>query len=203
MLRIAVDIGGTFTDVVGFNEETGQLLLGKSMSTPRNLVEGIFTAIGESGSALPETALLIHGSTVVINAVLERKGARTALITTRGFRDSYEIGRVNRPDSFNLRFRKHQPLIPAELRFEVDERIDAQGDVLIKFNEQEAHALARSLAESDVESIAILFLHSYRNPAHEQHMGQILGEIAPRAYVTASYRCRANTVNSNAARRSP
>ena len=113
MLRIAVDIGGTFTDVVGFNEETGQLLLGKSMSTPRNLVEGIFTAIGESGSALPETALLIHGSTVVINAVLERKGARTALITTRGFRDSYEIGRVNRPDSFNLRFRKHQPLIPA------------------------------------------------------------------------------------------
>ena len=97
MIRITVDIGGTFTDVVGFDEETGQLLLGKSMSTPQNLVTGIFDAIAGSGSSLPETSLLIHGSTVVINAVLERKGARTALITTKGFRDSYEIGRVNRP----------------------------------------------------------------------------------------------------------
>ena len=150
MLRIAVDIGGTFTDVVGFNEETGQLSLGKAMSTPRNLVEGIFSAIGGSGSSLAETSLLIHGSTVVINAVVERKGARTALITTKGFRDSYEIGRVNRPDSFNLHFRKHQPLIPAELRFEIEERIDAQGEVLIAFNERQARDLARSLAELDV-----------------------------------------------------
>jgi N-methylhydantoinase A len=187
MLRIAVDIGGTFTDVVGFNEETGQLSLGKAMSTPHNLVEGIFSAIGGSGSSLAETSLLIHGSTVVINAVVERKGACTALITTKGFRDSYEIGRVNRPDSFNLHFRKHQPLIPAELRFEIEERIDAQGEVLIAFNERQAHDLARSLAESDVESVAILFLHSYRNPAHEQRMRQILGELAPRLYATASH----------------
>ena len=94
MIRITVDIGGTFTDVVGFDEETGQLLLGKSMSTPQNLVTGIFDAIAGSGSSLPETSLLIHGSTVVINAVLERKGARTALITTKGFRDSLR----DRPD---------------------------------------------------------------------------------------------------------
>ena len=112
MFRITVDIGGTFTDVVGFNEQTGEILLGKSMSTPRNLVEGIFDAIRESGASLPDASLLIHGSTVVINAVLERKGAKTALITTDGFRDSYEIGRVNRPDSFNLQFRKHEPLVP-------------------------------------------------------------------------------------------
>jgi N-methylhydantoinase A len=187
MLRIAVDIGGTFTDVVGFNEETGELLLGKSMSTPRNLVDGIFAAINESGSSLPQTSLLIHGSTVVINAILERKGARTALITTKGFRDSYEIGRVNRPDSFNLHFRKHDPLIPAELCFEIEERIDAQGEILIPFNEQEARALARCLAGSEIEAIAILFLHSYRNPAHEQRMAQILSETAPKIYVTPSY----------------
>jgi N-methylhydantoinase A len=187
MLRIAVDIGGTFTDVVGFNEGTGELLLGKSMSTPRNLVDGIFAAINESGSSLPQTSLLIHGSTVVINAILERKGARTALITTKGFRDSYEIGRVNRPDSFNLHFRKHDPLIPAELCFEIEERIDAQGEILIPFNEQEARALARCLAGSEIEAIAILFLHSYRNPAHEQRMAQILSETAPKIYVTPSY----------------
>lgn len=187
MLRITVDIGGTFTDVVGFDEATGELLLGKSSSTPRNLVDGIFAAIDVSRSSLPQTALLIHGSTVVINAVLERKGARTALITTEGFRDSYEIGRVNRPDSFNLHFRKHEPLIPAELRFEIEERIDPQGAVLIPFNEKQAVALAQSLAKSDIEAVAILFLHSYRNPDHEARMAKILAEYAPHLYVTASH----------------
>lgn len=103
MQRITVDIGGTFTDVVGFDEDSGELLLGKSSSTPQNLVEGIFAGINESGSSLPDTTLLIHGSTVVINAVLERKGAKTALITTQGFSDIYEIGRVNRPAAINPR----------------------------------------------------------------------------------------------------
>ena len=135
MQRITVDIGGTFTDVVGFDEESGALLLGKSSSTPQNLVDGIFAGVTESGSSLPDTTLLIHGSTVVINAVLERKGAKTALITSQGFADIYEFGRVNRPDSFNLLFRKHRPLIPAELRFEVEERMDPQGAALIPFNE--------------------------------------------------------------------
>jgi N-methylhydantoinase A len=185
--RITVDIGGTFTDVVGFDEETGLLLLGKSSSTPRNLVDGIFTAIEKSGSSLPDTSLLIHGSTVVINAVLERKGARTALITTKGFRDIYEIGRVNRPDSFNLHFRKHQPLIPAELRYELEERMGPQGEILIPFNEEQAREIAMGLAASDIEAVAILFLHSYRNPEHEQRMAKILAEVAPQLYVTASH----------------
>ncbi|MDA0261954.1 MAG: hydantoinase/oxoprolinase family protein, partial [Proteobacteria bacterium] len=154
---------------------------------PQNLVDGIFAGITESGSSLPDTTLLIHGSTVVINAVLERKGAKTALITTQGFSDIYEIGRVNRPDSFNLLFRKHRPLIPAELRFEVEERMDPQGVALIPFNEQEAVDLAKSLAKSDVEAVAIVFLHSYRNPDHEQRMVAILAEHAPGLYVTASH----------------
>ena len=187
MQRITVDIGGTFTDVVGFDEDSGELLLGKSSSTPQNLVEGIFAGINESGSSLPDTTLLIHGSTVVINAVLERKGAKTALITTQGFSDIYEIGRVNRPDSFNLLFRKHRPLIPAELRFEVEERMDPQGSALIPFNHAQAVEIAKSLAESDVEAVAILFLHSYRNPDHEQRMVEILTEHAPHLYVTASH----------------
>ena len=186
-MRITVDIGGTFTDVVGFDETTGQLLLGKSSSTPRNLVDGIFAGIEESGSSLPDTSLLIHGSTVVINAVLERKGAKTALITTHGFRDIYEIGRVNRPDSFNLHFRKHQPLIPAELRFEIEERMDPQGAALIPFNEAQAVERAKSLAKTDIEAVAIVFLHSYRNPDHEQRMAEILAEHAPHLYVTASH----------------
>ena len=187
MQRITVDIGGTFTDVVGFDEASGELLLGKSSSTPQNLVDGIFAGIIESGSSLPDTTLLIHGSTVVINAVLERNGAKTALITTQGFGDIYEIGRVNRPDSFNLLFRKHRPLIPAELRFEVEERIDPQGAPLIPFNHTQAVELAKSLAKSDIEAVAIVFLHSYRNPDHEQRMVEILAEHAPHLYVTASH----------------
>ena len=186
-MRITVDIGGTFTDVVGFDEVSGDLLLGKSSSTPQNLVDGIFAGIAESGSSLPDTTLLIHGSTVVINAVLERKGAKTALVTTQGFSDIYEIGRVNRPDSFNLHFQKHRPLIPAELRFEVEERMDPQGTALIPFNETQAVELAKSLAKSDIEAVAILFLHSYRNPEHEQRMAEILADHAPHLYVTASH----------------
>ena len=173
------------------------------MSTPQNLVKGIFDAIAASGSSLPETSLLIHGSTVVINAVLERKGARTALITTKGFRDSYEIGRVNRPDSFNLNFRKHRPLIPAELCFEIEERINAQGEVLIPFDERQALHLARHLAELDIESVAIVFLHSYRNPEHEQRMAgsslrQRRGSMSRRAM-----KSRASIASSSAVRRSP
>ena len=173
--------------MVGFDEVSGDLLLGKSSSTPQNLVDGIFAGIAESGSSLPDTTLLIHGSTVVINAVLERKGAKTALVTTQGFSDIYEIGRVNRPDSFNLHFQKHRPLIPAELRFEVEERMDPQGTALIPFNETQAVELAKSLAKSDIEAVAILFLHSYRNPEHEQRMAEILADHAPHLYVTASH----------------
>ena len=187
MQRITVDIGGTFTDVVGFDEDSGELLLGKASSTPEDLVEGVFTGIAESGSSVSDTSLLIHGSTVVINAVLERKGAITALVTTEGFKDIYEIGRVNRPDSFNLHFRKHRPLIPAELRFEIRERMGPQGEVLIPFDEAQAVELAKSLAKTEIEAVAVLFLHSYRNPDHERRMVEILAEHAPRLYVSASH----------------
>ena len=111
-MRVGVDIGGTFTDVVVFDEQQASIQLAKALSTPRELARGVRDALTRSAAPLDRTDSLIHGSTVVINAVIERSGARTALLTTQGFRDVYEIGRINRPESFNPRFKKHRPLIP-------------------------------------------------------------------------------------------
>jgi N-methylhydantoinase A len=186
-LRIAVDIGGTFTDVAAFDESGGQLLLGKWSSTPRDLVDGILRAITAADAALARANVVLHGSTVVINAILERKGAETALVTTKGFRDVYEIGRINRPESFNLFFRKHVPLIPRSRRYEVEERLDAQGDVLIPFNEQQAESLARELVAEGIQSVAVVFLHGYRNPDHELKMREVLRRVGPDLFVTLSH----------------
>ena len=106
-LRLAADIGGTFTDVAAFDECTNRLLLGKTLSTPRAMVEGIETGVTKAGTDFASAGLFLHGSTVAINTMLERTGAKTALVTTRGFRDVYEIGRINRPDAYNLFFQKH------------------------------------------------------------------------------------------------
>ena len=108
--RLAADIGGTFTDVAAFDEKTGRMLLGKSLSTPRNMVEGISHGVEKAGTTYAEASLFLHGSTVANNTMLERTGAKTALITTEGFRDVYEIGRINRSDAYNLFFKKHVPL---------------------------------------------------------------------------------------------
>src|SRR5213075_1474841 len=137
-------------------------------------VDGIMSALARTGDAPADAELIIHGSTIVINAILERRGALTALITTKGFRDVYEIGRINRPESFNLFFRKHVPLIPRSRRYEVEERLDAQGDVLIPFNEAQAETLARQLVAEGIQSVAVVFLHAYRNPDHELRMRDVL-----------------------------
>src|SRR5689334_5874704 len=126
-MRVGVDIGGTFTDVVVFDEAASQVQLAKSLSTPSNLARGVRDALAKSAAPLAQTESLIHGSTVVINALIERNGAKTALLTTKGFRDIYEIGRINRPDSFNPRFKKHRPLIPRSDIFEIPERTLADG----------------------------------------------------------------------------
>ena len=130
-LRLSADIGGTFTDVAGFDEATGELRLGKTLTTPSRLVEGIQTGVEKAGASFDAARLLLHGTTVAINTILERKGARCALLITQGFRDVYEIGRINRPEAYNLFFRKHEPLIERALRFEIRERVDAQGKLLI------------------------------------------------------------------------
>src|SRR5687768_10806637 len=108
--RMAADIGGTFTDVAAFDPRSGQLLLGKTLSTPGRLVDGISHGAERARARFADAALFLHGSTIAINTMLERTGAKTALLTTEGFRDTYEIGRINRPDSYNLFFKKHVPL---------------------------------------------------------------------------------------------
>src|SRR5262245_13736199 len=124
-VRLAADIGGTFTDIAVFDDRSGRLTFGKALSTPQHLVDGISAGVEKAGSDYRSAGLFLHGSTVAINTILERSGARAALITTDGFRDVYEIGRINRPDAYNLFFQKHVPLIERALRFEVNERIRA------------------------------------------------------------------------------
>jgi N-methylhydantoinase A len=186
-MRAGVDIGGTFTDVVLFDEVSGSLQFGKVPSTPTQLAGGVLDGLTQAGASLPEASTLIHGSTVVINAIIERRGARTALITTQGFRDVYEIGRINRPESFNPRFQKHQPLVPRDLIFEVPERMLVDGKVRTPLDESAAREVARTLRDEKVEAAAVLFIHSYRWPGHELRMAEILREICPGMHVSVSH----------------
>ena len=184
--RVAADIGGTFTDVAAFDEKLGRFTLGKTLTTPRHLVDGILTGLQKTGVALEDAHLFLHGSTVAINTMLERSGARTALITTRGFRDIYEIGRINRPDSFNLWHRKHQPLVERDLRFELTERMMADGTIYKPLAMDELAALCEKLKTLELDAVAILFLHSYRNPLHEQTVRDLLRQELPHLFVSIS-----------------
>ena len=186
-IRLSADVGGTFTDVAAFDEKTGELKLGKTLTTPSRLVAGIENGVGKAGTRFDAARLFLHGTTVAINTILERSGARCALLTTQGFRDIYEIGRVNRPEAYNLGFRKHKPLIDRDLRFEIMERIDAHGTELIKLDEAQVHAAVKQAVAQGVKAIAILFLHSYRNPAHERRAKQIIEQEFPDLFVTASH----------------
>ena len=137
---------------------------------------------------MPPPGLFLHGSTIAINTILERTGARTALIITEGFRDIYEIGRINRPDAYNLFFRKHEPLVERALRFEVKERMLADGEIDIALDEDEIVALGARLAALGIEAVAILFLHCYRNPDHEERAKAPHREAKhPGMFVSASH----------------
>jgi hypothetical protein len=186
-LRLSADVGGTFTDIAGFDAATGRLLPGKTLTTPGRLADGIETGVAKAGAGFAQAQLFLHGTTVTINTILERSGARCALLTTQGFRDIYEIGRVNRLESYNLFFRKHEPLIERRRRFEIRERIDAQGTVLIPLDEDEVRRAAASAIAEGAVAIAIVFLHSYRNPAHEQRAKETVARDHPELFVTASH----------------
>lgn len=186
-LRLAADIGGTFTDVAAYDEKTGRLLLGKALSTPRHLVEGIEDGVDKAGATFAAANIFLHGSTIAINTMLERSGANTALLTTEGFRDTYEIGRINRPDAYNLYFRKHDPLVRRSRRFEIRERMTAEGSVHMPLDEGNVHEVCDRLQELGIEAVAIMFLHSYRNPDHEIRVREIVRERMPDAFVTASH----------------
>src|SRR5262245_10847524 len=173
-IRLAADIGGTFTDVAVFDEATGALTFGKTLSTPERLVDGISRGVEKAGSSYAQAGLFLHGSTIAINTILERTGARTALLTTEGFRDIYEIGRINRPDAYNLFFRKHVPLVERALRFEVKERVLADGEVERPLDDTEIKALGSTLKERGIEACAILFINCYAHAGHEARAKAIL-----------------------------
>ncbi|MBI2351119.1 MAG: hydantoinase/oxoprolinase family protein, partial [Deltaproteobacteria bacterium] len=185
-MRIAVDIGGTFTDLVALDDQ-GNLHRSKSLTTPEELARGIQDCFAKANIQLSTAEFFIHGSTIAINAVLERKGVATGLITTRGFRDVYEIGRGNRPEGYNLFFKRPVPLVPRELRFEVDERLLASGEILEPLEEQSARAAIAQLKSQKVESVAVCLLHSYANTAHEERLGELLRQEFPAAYVALSH----------------
>jgi N-methylhydantoinase A len=205
-LRVAVDIGGTFTDVAVFDDARGTLSFGKTLSTHGELVQGIETAVHDANAAFNEIKLFLHGSTIAINTLLERTGAKTALLITEGFRDIYEIGRINRPDAYNLYFKKHDPLVPRSLRFEVAERLRADGAVHRPLDIEQLAELAGRLADLNIEAVAIILLHSYRNAAHERQVKEAIAHALPHAFITASHELsqeyrefeRASTVAANA-----
>jgi len=204
--RLAADIGGTFTDIAVFDDKTGKISFGKALSTPARLVDGISAGVEKAGSSYADARLFLHGSTVAINTILERTGARTALVITEGFRDIYEIGRINRPDAYNLYFRKHVPLIERALRFEVRERMLSDGEVDKPLDEAEVEELAKRLGSLNIESAAVLFLNCYRNADHEARAKKIIERVNPGMFVSASHELsqeyrefeRCSTVAANA-----
>jgi N-methylhydantoinase A len=188
--RVGADIGGTFTDVVLIGTD-GSIATKKVSSTPDNfgraIVEGVSELIAEEGVAVESLAALAHASTVATNAIIELKGARTALITTKGFRDVLEMRRLRIPVLYDLQYRKPPPLVPRRLRFEVDERMGPRGVVWMPLDEQSVIVAAKALKEAGVQSIAISLLHSYADASHERRVAEIVRQHVPDGvYVTCS-----------------
>lgn len=187
MYRLSTDVGGTFTDGVLLDETTGAIKVSKVSSTPQNPAIGTIQSIERFKIPLDEVAFLVHGTTVVINALIEGKGAKAALITTEGFRDVLEIGRSNRTEMYDALYKKPRPLIPRFLRLEVKERIGADGQVLIPLDIGDLGRIIEHLQNEKVESIAVCLLNAYANSKHEQEIGELLSERYPEAAVSLSH----------------
>jgi N-methylhydantoinase A len=186
-LALAVDIGGTFTDLAAVDRRNGLLILAKVDTTPTRLQRGVLSALERSEILPADVGVFVHGSTVVINAITERRGARTALVTTEGFRDVLEIGRANRPDLYNLSYRKPRPFVPRRLRFEVRERMTHTGDVLVPLDEAGVESVAERLRGLDVDAVAICLLHAWTNPDHERRAAELLSELLRDVEIVSSH----------------
>ena len=209
-IRVGVDVGGTFTDFVLVDEKRDLIFTGKRLTTPEDpslaITYGLERLVSESGTSVPELDAVVHGTTLVANTIIERKGAKVGLITTKGFRDSLEMGREIRYDLYDLFFEKPEPLAPRFLRQPVDERIDAKGNVLRPLDENTLGAAAEKLVAEGVEAIAICFMHAYANDAHERQAKEILDAKYPDMPITTSTEVapeireyeRANTACANA-----
>lgn len=189
-IRIGVDVGGTFTDLVLVDETRDLVFTGKRLTTPSDpsiaITEGVERLLRESGVEMGRLHSIVHGTTLVANTVIERKGAKVGLITTLGFRDALEMGREIRYDLYDLFPQRAEPLVPRHLRHGVPERIDAEGRELVPLDEEGVRAAARALVEQGVEAIAVCFLHAYRNPAHEQRAREIIERACPGVPITVS-----------------
>jgi N-methylhydantoinase A len=188
--RAGIDIGGTFTDLILIDDTTGELTVGKVLTTPadpsRAVADVLSDALQRAAAAAEAVRHVIHGTTLVTNAVIERKGARTALLTTRGYRDAYEIAREHRYDLYDLFLEMPTPLVPRYLRLEVDERVYADGTVARAPDPDSVARLVAELRDKDLQAIAVCFVHSYANPAHERLVGDIIREVAPDIRVSLS-----------------
>ena len=188
--RAAIDIGGAFTDLLAVNDATGDQIWVKIESTPADYSKGVVEALSRSSLDLKKTGFLVHGQTVVINTIITRTGSKVGLITTDGF-DILEIGRANRRDLFNMRYRKPEPLVPRDLKVRVKERILADGTISVPLNEEEVRTGVKKLVGSDVEAFTVSFINSYANPANEKRAGELVLEELQRAkrrpFVTLSH----------------
>jgi len=182
-LFVAVDTGGTFTDLVVFDVARDRVRYTKSLTTHHDPIEAVLTCVQKTETDLRDARLFKHGTTHVINTLIERSGPRIALITTRGFRDVLDFARGNRTEAFNLFFQRDPPLVPRELRFELDERIDGQGRILVSPKYADVARLVETIRGHGVSSIAVSFLNSYIEPANERQVAQWLRELAPDCYI--------------------
>jgi N-methylhydantoinase A len=183
---VAIDIGGTFTDLVAYDDDSHAVVFTKSPTTYGNYVAGVLDCFAKAKLEPRRAAFLNHGTTLVINSLIERKGAKSALLTTAGFRDVLEIARGNRPDPFDLHYRRDEPLIPRALRFEIKERIGSKGEIIEPLDVAALAPLADTLKGLGIESVAIFFMNSYANPQHEEEAARVLRHLLPDAYVTYS-----------------
>jgi len=187
-LKLSADVGGTFTDIV--LEQGAERWTGKVLTTPASPEEGVLRGVAEvlaqAGKSIADVDLFIHGTTLATNAIIERRGAKVALISTDGFRDVLEIGTESRYDQYELALVRPKPLVERPLRFTVRERMDARGAVRLPLNEADIHIIAQALSEQGIQSVAIAFLHSYANAAHERQAAELLKALMPSLYVTIS-----------------
>ena len=188
--RLGIDVGGTFTDAMIINEETGEIRIGKVPSTPKDpsigFLDAVDTILKENNIEAQDVTYVVHGTTVATNAIIEGKMAATGFITTEGFRDMLEIQRQIRPSLYDLQFEKPQPLVPRYLCFGIPERMDFQGNILTKLDTDSVRDVARQLKKEGVESIAVCYLHAYINNEHEARTEALLKEEFPEAIISLS-----------------
>jgi N-methylhydantoinase A len=185
-MRVAVDVGGTFTDAIGLTPD-GSWRTGKTLTTPDRMSDGFLAALADSADSIADVDFLIHGTTVALNAILTGAYPSTALITTAGFRDVLEIMRGNRANLFDIAQRKPRPLVPRSLRFEVQERIAADGSVVTALDREELTKVIAQVAAAGVEAVAVCLLYSFVNSSHELMVAEAIHQQAPTLQVSLSH----------------